>query len=127
MKFLTEHLFKLGYVDSEDFHLFKIVPNVGEAVREILHFYSVYQSSRWVGEQLVIRISQKLSDAALVELNQQFSDIVRIGEIIQCGALRQEKNEPEIWDLPRLVLRPHRRSFGRFRQLIDAINATKIG
>ncbi len=124
MKFLTEHLFKFGYVESEDFHLFKIVPNVAEAVQEILHFYSVYQSSRWVGEQLVIRISQKLSNTALVELNQKFSDIVRTGEIIQCSALRQEKNEPEIWDLPRLALTPHRRSFGRFRQLIDAINAT---
>jgi uncharacterized protein (TIGR00730 family) len=124
MKFLTEHLFKFGYVESEDFHLFKIVPNVAEAVQEILHFYSIYQSSRWVGGQLVIRISQKLSNTALVELNQEFSDIVRTGEIIQCNALRQEKNEPEIWDLPRLVLTPHRRSFGRFRQLIDAINAT---
>jgi len=124
MEFLTEHLFTFGYVDSEDFHLFKIVPNVAEAVREILQFYSVYQSSRWVGEQLVIRLSQKLSNPALVKLNQEFSDIVRTGEIIQGGALRQEKNEPEIWDLPRLILTPHRRSFGRFRQLIDAINST---
>jgi hypothetical protein len=56
-------------------------------------------------------------------LNQQFADIVRAGEIIQGTALRQEKNEPEIWDLPRLILTPHRRSFGRFRQLIDAINS----
>ena len=127
MKFLTEHLFKFGYVDSEDFHLFKIVPNVAEAVREILHFYSVYQSSRWVGEQLVIRLSRKLSSAAVVELNHEYSDIVRTGEIIQRNALRQEKNEPEIWDLPRLVLTPHRRSFGRFRQLIDTINATEAG
>jgi uncharacterized protein (TIGR00730 family) len=126
MKFLTEHLFNFGYVGSEDFHLFKIVPNVAEAVQEILHFYSVYQSSRWVGEQLVIRISQKLSSTALVELNQDFSDIVLTGEIIQCSALRQEKNEPEIWDLPRLVLIPHRQSFGRFRQLIDAINAAEV-
>ena len=125
MKFLTEHLFKFGYVESEDFHLFKIVPNVAEAVREILQFYSVYQSSRWVGEHLVIRLSRKLSNPALVKLNQEFSDVVRTGEIIQGGALRQEKNEPEIWDLPRLILTPHRRSFGRFRQLIDAINSTE--
>ena len=124
MKFLTEHLFKFGYIDSEDFHLFKIAPNVTQAVREILQFYSVYQSSRWVGEQLVIRTSQKLSNPALVKLNREFSDVVRTGEIIQGGALRQEKNEPEIWDLPRLILTPHRGRFGRFRQLIDAINAT---
>ena len=93
-------------------------------MEEILHFYSVYHSSRWVGEQLVIRIGRKLSDSALAELNEKFSDVVRTGEIIQGGALRQEKNEPEIWDLPRLILTPHRRSFGRFRQLIDAINAS---
>jgi hypothetical protein len=49
--------------------------------------------------------------------------MVREGAIVQRRALSQEKNEPEIWDLPRLVLKPHRRAFGRFRQLIDAINA----
>ncbi|HEV2842644.1 MAG TPA: TIGR00730 family Rossman fold protein [Chthoniobacterales bacterium] len=124
LKFLTEHLFRFGYISPEDFHLFKIVPNVAEGVREILHFYSVYQSSRWVGEQLVIRLSQKLSKKALADLNENFADLVRTGEIRQGSALRQEKNEPEIWSLPRLVLTPHRRSFGRFRQLIDAINVT---
>jgi uncharacterized protein (TIGR00730 family) len=125
MAFLTEHLFKFGYVGPEDFHLFKIVPNVEEAVAEIVRFYSVYQSSRWVGGQLVIRLARKLSPKALAELNQDFADIVRAGEIVQGTAFRQEKNEPEIWDLPRLALTPHRRSFGRFRQLIDAINASE--
>ncbi len=127
MKFLTEHLLKFGYIGTEDFHFFKIVNNVDEAVDEILRFYSVYQSSRWVGEQLVIRLSKKLSNDAVVSLNQNFSDIVRTGEIVQGSALRQEKNEPDIWDLPRLILSPHRRSFGRFRQLIDAINAAELG
>lgn len=124
MKFLTEHLLKFGYIGTEDFYFFKIVNGVEEAVTEILRFYCVYQSSRWVGEQLVIRLSEKLSSAALTKLNDDFSDIVRIGRIIQGTALRQEKNEPEIWDLPRLILTPHRRSFGRFRQLIDAINSS---
>ncbi len=123
-QFIQEHLLKFGYVSAEDFHLFKIVPSVNEAVAEILRFYSVYQSSRWVGQELVIRLARKLSGKALVELNKQFADIVRSGEIVQGSALRQEKNEPEIWELPRLILTPHRRSFGRFRQLIDAINAS---
>lgn len=125
MAFLTEHLFKFGYVGAEDFHLFKIVSNVEEAVAEIVRFYSVYQSSRWVGGQLVIRLARKLSPKALAELNREFADLVQTGEIVQRAALRQEKNEPEIWELPRLVLAPHRRSFGRFRQLIDAINASE--
>ena len=122
MRFLTEHLFTFGFVSPEDLRLFKIVNSVPEAVQEILHFYSVYQSSRWVGEQLVVRMAKKLSNSHLAQLNRDFSDIVRTGEIVQGTALRQEKNEPEIWDLPRLILTPYRRSFGRFRALIEAIN-----
>jgi uncharacterized protein (TIGR00730 family) len=122
MKFLTEHLFKLGFISAEDFYLFKIAHNVDEAIAEILQFYKIYHSARWVGEQLSIRLSRALSPEAIVDLNDKFSDLVRAGAIVQTGALRQEKNEPDIWNLPRLVLTPHRRAFGRFRQLIDAIN-----
>ncbi|MBI4390867.1 MAG: hypothetical protein HY575_03200 [candidate division NC10 bacterium] len=32
-------------------------------------------------------------------------------------------NEPELADLPRLLLRFNRRDFGRLRRLIDALNA----
>src|SRR6266487_318983 len=127
MKFLTEHLLKLGFVSSEDLYFFKILHSVKEAVAEISQFYKVYHSARWVGEKLVIRIALRLSNKAIVDLNEKFADIVRTGEIVQGHALRQEKNEPEIWSLPRLVLTPHRRSFGRFRQLIDAINSASLG
>jgi uncharacterized protein (TIGR00730 family) len=123
MKFLTEHLFKIGFVSPEDFYFFKILHGVDEAVAEILQFYKVYHSARWVGEELVIRIAHRLSKSAIIDLNEKFADVLREGQIVQGNALRQEKNEPEIWELPRLVLTPYRRSFGRFRQLIDAINA----
>ncbi|MEO5722383.1 MAG: LOG family protein, partial [Chthoniobacterales bacterium] len=126
MKFLTDHLYKLGLIGEEDFYLFKIVHDEREAVQEILNFYKVYQSARWVGDQLVIRMSSRLSARAVEELNQKFADLVRSGEIQQGSALRQEKNEPAIWDLPRLILTPHRRAFGRFRQLIDAINVAEL-
>jgi hypothetical protein len=110
-------------VSAEDFYFFKIVPNVDEAVGEILRFYSVYQSARWVGQQLVIRLARRLSGGAVAKLNREFADILRSGEIVQGSALSQEKNEPELWDLPRLILTPDRRSFGRLRQFIDGINA----
>src|SRR3954447_23918933 len=79
LAFLNEHLFKFGYVGAEDFRLFKIVSNVEEAVAEIVQFYRVYQSSRWVGQELVIRIARKLSAGAVAELNEKFADIVRSG------------------------------------------------
>jgi uncharacterized protein (TIGR00730 family) len=126
-KFLTDHLFKIGFVSPDDFTFFKIAHDVHAAVQEIAQFYKIYHSARWVGQQLVIRICRRLSKRAIVDLNQKFADLVREGEIVQGTALRQEKNEPEIRDLPRLVLTPHRRSFGRFRQLIDAINSSPTG
>lgn len=126
-KFLTDHLFEIGFVSPDDFTFFKIAHDVHAAVQEITQFYKIYHSARWVGQQLVIRICRPLSKRALVDLNQKFADLVREGEIVQGTALRQEKNEPEIRDLPRLVLTPHRRSFGRFRQLIDAINSSPTG
>jgi uncharacterized protein (TIGR00730 family) len=126
MKFLTDHLFRLGFVSEEDFCLFKIVHNVKSAVDEICRFYKIYHSSRWVREQLVIRLSEPLPPTALADLNHKFADLVREGEIAQRSALSEEKNEPEIWKMPRLVLTPYRRSFGRLRQLIDAINAVSV-
>ena len=124
MKFQTEYLFKLGLICEEDFSFFKIARDIDDAVAEILNFYKVYQSERWVGEQLVLRVSKPISKNAIVDLNKKFADLVREGEIVQGSALRQEKNEPEIWNLPRIILTPHRNNFGRFRQLIDAINAS---
>src|ERR1700730_5035322 len=121
-KFVRDDMFKLGYVSPEDFSLFKLCHTVDDAVNEIAHFYKHYHSTRWVGDQLDLRITRKLTPRAIVDLNKIFADIVREGEIVQGKALPAEKNEPEIWGLPRLILTPHRRDFGRFRELIDAIN-----
>jgi uncharacterized protein (TIGR00730 family) len=126
LKFVTDHLFKLGLIGAEDFYLFKIVHTAHEAAAEILQFYKVYQSARWVGAQLVIRLARSLTPAAVAELNEKFSDLVRSGQIVQGTALRQEKNEPAIWNLPRLIVTPYRNSFGRFRQFIDAINVAEL-
>jgi uncharacterized protein (TIGR00730 family) len=123
MKFVRDDMFNLGYVSAEDFSLFKLCHNVEEAINEVVQFYKNYHSVRWVGDQLVIRMLKPLNEKAIAGLNEKFGDMVREGQIGQSRALAQEKNEPEIWELPRLVLKPHRRDFGRFRQLIDAINA----
>jgi len=124
MKFITDRLLKRGLISKEDFSFFKITRTVPEAVEEILRFYKIYHSARWVGERFVIRMNDRLSKEAMIKLNEQFADILRKGEIVQGSALPQEKNEPEIWDLPRLILIPFRNNFGRFRQLIDAINSS---
>jgi uncharacterized protein (TIGR00730 family) len=122
MRFLTEHLLKQGLISDEDFNFIKIAHNVEEAVSEILLFYKHYDSSRWVGSQLVYRIHRPLTSAALADLNERFAGILREGAIVQSGPLPQERNQPELAHLPRIIFTPHRHEFGRFRQLINAIN-----
>jgi uncharacterized protein (TIGR00730 family) len=122
MRFLTDHLLRLGFISEEDFYFIKIAHNVEEAVAEIVHFYKNYVSWRWVGSQLVFRLCKRLTDRAVTKLNLEFTDLLRKGRIIQGGPLPQEQNQPEIAHLPRLILSPHRHAFGRYRLLIDAIN-----
>ena len=125
MEFLTERLLKFGFISADDFAFFKIKHSAQEAAAEITQFYKVFHSARWVGERFVIRLNRRLSTNTIVDLNKQFADIVRTGEIVQRAALAKEKNEPETRHLPRLILTPFRTRFGRFRQLIDTINSSQ--
>lgn len=126
-RFLTERLLKFGFLSQEDFAFFKIKHSVQDAVEEITQFYKVFHSARWVGERFVIRLNRFLSNDAVADLNNRFADIVRRGEIIQRAALLKEANEPELQQLPQLSFTPIRGRFGRFRQLIDAINSSVTG
>ena len=120
--FLAEYLLKLGLVSEDDFHLFKMTHSVDDAVADIVHFYKNYRSYRWVGNRMVIRIERKLTADAVAELNTRFAELRDVHDLVQTTALPEESNEPELAELPRLVLTPHRKNFGRLRKLIDAIN-----
>ena len=40
--------------------------------------------------------------------------------------LPEEKNEPDLAEMPRLILHPHQRNFGRLRMMLDAINEAEL-
>jgi hypothetical protein len=58
-------------------------------------------------------------------VNREFRDILHDGQFKQRGALKAERDEPALADLPRLVFRFNHRSLGRLRQLVDRINQTR--
>src|SRR5690606_12834797 len=111
----------------EDCYLYKVTDSCQEAVDEVLGFFRVYHSMRYVKSKLVFRLHSPLTPAFLDQVNQSFSDILTHGRFEQSGPLREEKDEPELADLPRLVFAFDRRSLGRLRQLIDAINREGAG
>jgi hypothetical protein len=92
----------------------------------VLQFYRNFHSYRWVGQELVIRLQQQLTPSAVEGLNKSFSDLFESAPLRVSRALKPEKNEPELSNMPRLVAGSHRRNFGRLRQLIDAINRAEI-
>lgn len=125
LRFLQDDLLRLGLVSRDDFHLFKMTHDINVAVEEIETFYRNYRSYRWVGARMVVRLNHPLTAAAVEKLNADFAELLEQGKIVQTKALPEEANEPELADLPRLVLQPYRRNFGRLRVLIDAINAAE--
>jgi len=121
-QFVREDLLDRGYIGPQDLHLHKITDSPEEAVNEVVQFYKRYQSMRYIGGDLILRLRNPLSEATLEELRLNFTDILSGGTFEQCGALPAESNEPLLRDLPRLKFRFNRHDQGRLRQLIDAIN-----
>tara|TARA_B110000881_G_scaffold123880_1_gene108808 strand:- start:1060 stop:2172 length:1113 start_codon:yes stop_codon:yes gene_type:complete len=125
-QFVEEHLFRLGMISESDFSLFKVTDDVDEAIEGITGFYRNFHSYRYVGDRLVIRLQTALSTEAVKGLNQKFAAMVKSGNLKQGTALKEERNEPELDALPRIVLRHRRRDFGMLREFINAINEAEI-
>jgi hypothetical protein len=70
----------------------------------------------------VLRLTKRVPDELLTVLTRDFADILLGGSIVQSGAREDERDEPELANLPRLVLHFDRTHFGRLRQLIDRLN-----
>ncbi len=124
-RFLRDNLLHLGLISEDDFRLIHFTHSVEEAVQHFTDFYRNFRSYRWVGPRMVIRLTRRLTAGAVQQLNTQFDELLKAGEIVQTTALPEEANEPELAAYPRIVLTPHQRNFGVLRTLIDAINASE--
>ncbi len=118
--FVRNQLLTRGWVSAEDFHLYYIAKNAKDAADHVINFYRVYHSSRYVRENLVIRIKHRMTDEQVKILNDEFSVLVKTGEIVQRDALPQERDH---LDLPRIVFHHTKHKFGLIRALIDRINS----
>lgn len=125
--FLEKHFLEQGMISAEDIRLYKITDSVEEAVEEMLGFYRVYHSMRYVRNHLVLRLQSRLSEAIVEDINHRFADILVEGAFEQTAALPEESSEAELADMPRLVFHFDRRALGRLRMLIDYINDPEAG
>lgn len=124
--FVQRYLLDRGTISPEDRSFYRITDDVEQAVAEILSFYRVYHSMRYVRQRLVLRLREPLPGRVLDEIHADFADLLADGRFVLTGPLAEEKDEPELAHLPRLVFHFHRASFGRLRQLIDRINRSPV-
>ena len=117
--YVRKNLLDGGMISPEDLGLYFIAPSVDDAVERVLRFYRVYHSSRYVGDDFVMRLNRTLTQEQIETLNDEFAIIVAGGRIRQCGPL---EGEDDHLDLPRLVFHHTRRHNGLVRAMIYRIN-----
>lgn len=122
IRFVEKRVLGNGLVSEQDRALYRVVRNPREACDEVLRFYRVYHSSRYVGNKLLIRLERELTDDELASLNDRFSDILRSGTIAKTQVLPEDVGT-HFHRAGRIDLDFNRHDFGRLRQLIDALNA----
>ncbi len=125
-QYVQQRLLGDAMISSDDLSLYKLTDNVETAVDEILRFFKVYHSMRYVKNKLVFRLKETPTPELLAAINVEFSDIITGGEFAISGPLPEEKDEPDLATHVRLVFRFNRRNLGRLRQLIDALNRGSI-
>jgi uncharacterized protein (TIGR00730 family) len=125
-EYIADELLARELISPADMSLFKVTDSVDEAVAEVLHFYRIYHSMRYVHGDLVLRLQNWLPEEMIKRLRHEFADIVVAGTIEQIEALPEEANDTHIATLPRLRFRFDRRNLGRLRQMIDTINQAGV-
>jgi len=122
-EFIRNQLVRRGLVSARDPGLYFITDDVSAAVREIVSFYRNYESIRYVGDILVLRLQHEPSEAQLAQLNEQFGYLCANGTIEATGPLEPEVREHDSVELPRIALRFAKHGYGDLRALINAVNA----
>ncbi len=118
-RFVREQLLERGWVSPEDPGLYDIAHSAQEGVDLVQRFYRVYHSSRYVRDDLIIRLRRPIPESFVERLNDEFSRLIKKGRIVQRGPYEAES---DALDLPRLAFTHTRHHYGIVRQLIDRIN-----
>ncbi len=122
-EFVVGQLERTGTISRGDFDRVLVTDSVAEAVDHITGFWRVYDSLRWVREQLVLRVRHAPSDAQLDELNMRFGALLASGSIQRSAPLPDERADADRLELPRLVMTFNPYKVGELFRLIGAINA----
>ncbi|MDQ1125107.1 hypothetical protein SAMN05216488_1554 [Microbacterium sp. LKL04] len=122
-RFAQEQLIPSGVISPDDLDRVLITDSVAEAESEITGFWRNYDSLRWIGSRLVLRLCAEPTDAEVAELSRRFSHLLTGGRIERTAPLRRERQDEDRLDMPRLLMDFDRHRVGELHHLIRAVNA----
>jgi len=123
LDWVKEVLIKNKFISPDDMNLFQLKHSAKEACRSIHDFYRVYHSLRYFGGLTILRFIRPIPLKIIDRLNDEFNDIVKEGEIYASPPLKGEiKNHDGTHEMPRLVFKFNKQSFGRLNKMIRSIN-----
>jgi len=120
--FVEDELAERGLIAESDCDLFLVTDDVDEACDEIVGFYSNYDSLRYVGDKLVMRLKRAPSPEDLARLDVQFADMCRSGGFEVVEPFPVEREDDDQLDLARVAFRFNPHHVHRLRNLIDELN-----
>jgi uncharacterized protein (TIGR00730 family) len=121
-RFIDQELAPAGVISEGDFDRVIITDSVEAARDEITGFWRNYDSLRWIGDELVLRLRETPADAEIDELNDRFAPMLASGRIRRAEPRQPEIADGDLLELPRLALHLEQRQVGNLFRLIGAIN-----
>jgi hypothetical protein len=120
--FIKRDLVSRGYAGEADLKLFTVTDDVEEAAKELATFYANYDSMRFVGSRIILRMKHAPDDATLADLALRYADIIKKGTLERIDAQPSEVRDDDRLDQERIAMQFDRMSYGRLRELIDELN-----
>jgi uncharacterized protein (TIGR00730 family) len=121
--FVGRQLVERGLVAAADTALYLVTNDGQAAVDEVLGFYRNYDSIRFVGHLIVMRMRQAPTDEQLAALNEQFGPLCSPGGIVRATPFDPERKENDKLDLPRIAFTLANHSSGVLREIINTVNS----
>jgi uncharacterized protein (TIGR00730 family) len=120
--FVGRQLVQRGLVAAADTELYLVTDQGQAAVDEVLGFYRNFDSIRYVGHLVVMRMKQAPTDAQLALLNEKFGSLCK-GGIARATPFEPERRENDKLDLARITFTLANHSSGVLRELLDTVNS----
>ncbi len=120
---LMQQLVRRGLVSADDTSLYTITDSCDEACRIIDEFYANYDSIRFVGDHMVMRMNQAPTNAQLADLNERYGHIVVDGRIRRVEPYKIEVRDGDKLDLERIAFNFTKHGYGDIIRLIGELNS----